>query len=77
MTKKIEVKYGGVLVGYTDSSHHTVQFLDNDAAKEVQDLLKQNSTVYVSSRAAGKIDKDNKAIIGDTYEFDILKHPNK
>lgn len=57
---KREVKYKGVVVGYT-SYGQTIELLDNDQAKEIKKIMTENSKVGISARFSIEIN-DNKYI---------------
>ena len=76
MSKDIPVKYNGEIVGYTTDEGKTIQFNDGESSKKVNELLTQNQTIWVSSRAIGKIKDDNTVEETEKISYDISHFGN-
>lgn len=71
--KKIEVKYNGIVVGYTYDNKN-IQFLDTPEAKKVINKIMENSPIGISSRAYGHVDENgNIKEKSEPIEYNILK----
>ena len=70
--KKLEVKYLGVVVGYTYGEGSTIEFLDNELAKQVLEKINSNNKVGLSSRRMGLIKEDNKIEYNEITEYGII-----
>jgi hypothetical protein len=68
MKTKIEVKYLDKLVGYTSDNGKTIEFLDNEAAKQLKEELLKRTPIGISSRRIGTIDENNRIISEDIIE---------
>ena len=81
MSKEVEVKYDGKVVGWVTVDNHseaelnvvqnTIRFVDEDSRKLIEEQLQQ--PVSISCRRVGKVDNENKATITDVLDLTILK----
>ena len=75
--EKIEVKYLNVVIGYTCDGGKTIEFLDNEESKEVQNSLLKGHTVGISSRRMGTIDENGYVSYEKITEYGILNYLDK
>jgi hypothetical protein len=72
--KKIEVKFLDKLVGYTSDNGKTIDFLDNEAARQVKEELTKGTTIGISSRQAGTLNENNTVESENVNQYSIINY---
>lgn len=71
--EKVEVKYLGVVVGYTYDGQ-TIEFLNNELSKEVQSTLLGGNSIGISSRRMGTVDESGRVSYEKITEYGVINH---
>ncbi len=74
MNKKIEVKYNGVVIGYSDGNN-SITFLDTKEAQEAKHVLLEGHPIGISSRRIGTV--ENNIIPTEEHVEDVIVTLNK
>jgi len=69
----VEVKYLGVVIGYTYDNCKTIVFIDNEVAEVCKNNIFKNKSLFISSRQKGTIGDDNIVAIEEAIEYCITK----
>lgn len=75
--KKIEVKYNGVVIGYTCDESKSIEFLDNEEALKIKEELLSGHPIGISSRQFGNVDGNGRVNILGTKEWSIVNTDKK
>jgi len=67
----IEVKYKGILVGYTYDGK-SIKFLNTKEAIEIQNKLTESQNICLSSRKMGTIDENHRVTSDGPFEYSII-----
>lgn len=70
---KIEVRYNGEIVGYTEDGCKEIEFLNNDYAKKCLDVIKNQTSEYLSISSRSKITNNEDVCQINPTEYNILK----
>jgi hypothetical protein len=70
---KKEVKYLGIVVGYTYDGQ-TIEFLDNKEAQQIKENLMKGQSIGISSRRMGTVDESGKVNYKKIIEYGIINH---
>jgi len=70
-----EVKYNGIVIGYTTDGGKTIVFEETDEVKDFLKNFEKGKTIYISSRALGTVDDDMIVTRDEPFEFCIDTFP--
>lgn len=70
---KIDVKYLGVVIGYTYDGEK-IQFLDNELSKEIQKTFLEGHTIGLSQRRMGTVTEDGFINNEEIIEYNVINY---
>ena len=68
---KKEVKYLGIVVGYTYDGQ-TIEFLDNKEGQQIKKDLMMGHSIGISSRRMGTVDENGRVNYEEIIEYGVI-----